>query len=156
MIIVCDTSPLCYLLLIGEVKLLPQLYDQVLIPIEVAKELSHPNSPVVVKNWINHAPSWLIIENVNLSSDPDLESLDSGKQAAIILAERNQVDLVVIDEALGRKIAQSCGLRITGLLGVLNEAKRTNLIDLPTVINRLQKTSFRVSPTLINSLLQAE
>lgn len=35
MIIVSDTSPVCYLLLIGEIELLPQLYGQVLIPTKV-------------------------------------------------------------------------------------------------------------------------
>jgi len=45
MLVVCDTSPLCYLLLIGEIEILPQLYDRVLIPTEVAQELSDINSP---------------------------------------------------------------------------------------------------------------
>jgi predicted nucleic acid-binding protein len=41
MIIVSDTSPICYLLLIGEIELLPQLYGQVLIPQAVQQELAN-------------------------------------------------------------------------------------------------------------------
>jgi len=37
MIVVSDTSPICYLLLIGEIELLPQLYGQVIIPRIVQK-----------------------------------------------------------------------------------------------------------------------
>ena len=39
MIVVSDTSPICYLLLIGEIELLPQLYSQVIIPRIVGQEL---------------------------------------------------------------------------------------------------------------------
>ncbi|ELS05271.1 protein of unknown function (DUF3368) [Xenococcus sp. PCC 7305] len=58
-----------------------------------------------------------------------------------------------LDEALGRKIARSRGLRVTGLLGILDEAAKQNLVDFPSVMNRLQKTTFRVSGSLIKSLL---
>ena len=64
-------------------------------------------------------------------------------------------DLLIIDDALGRKIALSRRLKITGLLGVLNEAAKRNIIDLPDVIERLQKTTFRVSPKLLKLLLEA-
>lgn len=59
MIVVSDTSPICYLLLIGEIEVLPQLYGQVLIPEIVQQELSNPRSPVRVKNCINKPPKWL-------------------------------------------------------------------------------------------------
>ncbi len=52
MIVVCDTSPICYLLLIGEIELLPQLYGQVLIPQAIQKELADERSPTVVQAWI--------------------------------------------------------------------------------------------------------
>jgi predicted nucleic acid-binding protein len=40
--VVSDTSPISYLLLIGESELLPALYDQLFIPMAVAAELRHP------------------------------------------------------------------------------------------------------------------
>jgi predicted nucleic acid-binding protein len=45
MIVIADTSPLHYLILVGEVELLPKLFQQVLIPREVAEELSHKGHP---------------------------------------------------------------------------------------------------------------
>ena len=41
-----DTSPICYLLLIGKIELLAQLYGQVLIPSVVQQELSDQRSPI--------------------------------------------------------------------------------------------------------------
>jgi predicted nucleic acid-binding protein len=37
-----DTSPLCYLVLIGEIDLLPALFAEVVIPPGVAAELADP------------------------------------------------------------------------------------------------------------------
>ena len=39
MIVVSDTSPICYLVLIEAIDLLPQLYGQVIIPQAVLLEL---------------------------------------------------------------------------------------------------------------------
>ncbi len=61
---------------------------------------------------------------------------------------------MIIDDALGRKIAQKRGLKITGLLGILDEAAKQNLLNLPTAINRLQTTTFRASQPIIQSLLR--
>jgi predicted nucleic acid-binding protein len=70
MIIVADTSPLCYLILIQEIDLLPQLFSQIYIPQAVAQELGHEDAPIQVKNWLKNSPSWLIIEP-NLSVNDD-------------------------------------------------------------------------------------
>jgi predicted nucleic acid-binding protein len=73
MLVVSDTSPLCYLLLIGEIQILTQLYHQVLIPKIVQDELLHEESAIVVQNWINDPPGWLIIRNIDISGSQDLE-----------------------------------------------------------------------------------
>jgi predicted nucleic acid-binding protein len=154
MLVICDTSPICYLVLIDEIDILAQLYHQVLIPQVVQEELSHKKSPDLVRNWINDSPGWLIIKNIDISGSPDLEVLDPGETAAILLAKKENANLIIIDDGLGRKIASERGLKVTGLLGVLEQAASQNLIDLPDVISRLQKTSFRASASLLNSLLK--
>lgn len=154
MIVVSDTSPICYLLLIGEIELLPQLYGQVLIPTIVQQELSDARAPVSVQNWSNRPPKWLVVQTVEIPSNRDLDALDPGERAAIVLAEQQGANLIIIDDSLGRQVAQSFGLRVTGLLGVLDEAARQNLVDFPKAISRLQETTFRASSQLIQSLLQ--
>jgi predicted nucleic acid-binding protein len=154
MIVVSDTSPICYLLLIGEIELLPQLYGQVLIPQAVQHELANERSPAVVQAWIGQPPEWLAIQTVNIPSDSDLANLDLGERAAIVLALATKADLIVIDDLLGRQVARLRQLRVTGLLGILDEAARQNLVNFPEAIARLQQTSFRASSQLIQSLLQ--
>ncbi|MFM5981230.1 MAG: DUF3368 domain-containing protein [Sphaerospermopsis kisseleviana] len=155
MLVVSDTSPICYLVLIGEINLLHQLYNQVLIPQIVQEELLNEKSPIEVQNWINSPPNWLIIKNIDISlSSKDLSVLDPGETAAILLAQQENASLMIIDDGLGRKIASDRGLKVTGLLGVLDQAASNNLIDLPSVISRLKKTTFRASSKLLASLLQ--
>ena len=62
--------------------------------------------------------------------------------------------MIIIDDGLGRNIARSRGLRVNGLLGVLDEAAKRKLVDLPQAIASLQTTTFRASAKLIQSLLQ--
>ncbi len=153
MIVVSDTSPICYLLLIGEIELLPQLYGQVLIPRIVQQELSDDRSPVAVKNWIKAPPKWLIIQDVTVPADKDLDLINAGEKAAIILALQEGANLIIIDEALGRKVARNKGLKVTGLLGILDRAAQQNLVDFPQAIAALERTTFRASSKLIESLL---
>ena len=44
-VVIGDASPINYLLLIGEITILPRLYGQVLIPPEVLAELSDADAP---------------------------------------------------------------------------------------------------------------
>jgi predicted nucleic acid-binding protein len=154
MIVVSDTSPICYLILIERIDLLPRLYEQVVIPQEVQNELADERSPAEVQRWIAQPPDWLTVQATNTSPDTRLDSLDPGERAAILLTEQLGADVLVMDEMLGRQLARARGLRVVGLLGILEEAGRLGWIDLPIVLQQLQQTSFRVSEPLIQQMLE--
>ncbi len=153
MLVVSDTSPLCYLLLIDQIDLLPKIYGRVVIPQAVRDELADERSPQLVKSWIEQPPDWLEIQVVNTQPDAELEQLDLGECEAILLMEQLGADLIVLDERLARQIARSRNLRIIGLLGILETAANLGLVDLPAAIERLQQTTFRASSRLIQTLL---
>ena len=158
MIVVSDTSPICYLLLIGKIDILPSLYGEILIPQIVRDELANTNSPLVIQEWIQSPPNWLQISNVSTdrSSSPgvkDLNALDPGEVAAILLAQQRSANLLLVDDLLGRRVAKSLGIEVTGLIGVLDAAAQRGQVNLPDVIGKLQKTSFRISSELVQSLL---
>ena len=63
MIVVADTSPILYLVLIDQIDLLGSLYGEVVIPDAVAAELNATKSPAVVRSWIANLPLWARVES---------------------------------------------------------------------------------------------
>ena len=77
MIIVADTSPINYLILIHEIDVLPKMYGSVLIPRTVRDELVQPSAPQLVRSWIEHLPIWFEVRNPLAIPDPSLAKLDA-------------------------------------------------------------------------------
>jgi predicted nucleic acid-binding protein len=155
MIVVSDTSPINYLLLIGQIDLIPRLFEQIIIPDVVRNKMLDPSAPPVLQKWIANSPSWLTVQAVS-GVDATLNALDPGEQAAITLAQTLPADLLIIDERLGRRVASDRGIPIIGTLGILDDASSQGLVELVDVITRLQQTNFRISRRIIQKLLDGE
>ena len=56
MIVVADATPLRYLVVIGETDILPALYDRILIPPAVLRELTQPRTPRGSRNGLPGFP----------------------------------------------------------------------------------------------------
>jgi predicted nucleic acid-binding protein len=138
--VVSDTSPLNYLILIEQINLLPQLYCRVLIPGSVYKELNARETPDLVRTWATNLPDWLEISPDLVAPDADLSQLHPGERDAISLALHVKADAVIIDERRGRVEAEKRGLRVIGTLGVLATAHERGLVDLTEAIDRLRQT----------------
>jgi predicted nucleic acid-binding protein len=153
-LVVADTSPLNYLVLIGQVEILPALFERIFIPQIVQDELRHNEAPESVRRWIAATPSWLeIVPEEPESKDPDLLRLDDGERAAILLAIRIGAELLLIDDRDGVNLARSRGFAVTGTLGILDLAATRGLIRLNEAIERLKDTSFRYPPDVLDALL---
>lgn len=101
MIVVSDTSPIRYLILIRAIDVLPTLFGEVLIPPTVAAELSHAKTPEPVRTWFQTLPAWVKVQTplkVNA-----IERLDPGEVEAIALALELDADRLLIDDNAGKK-----------------------------------------------------
>ncbi|MDB9527744.1 DUF3368 domain-containing protein [Oscillatoria sp. CS-180] len=158
MIVVSDTSAITNLAAIQRLDLLVQLYEQVTIPIAVYRELAQIDSLVPGKVEVQSA-QWLKVQPViNQSIVQQLRTkarLDPGESEAIALALELDADLLLIDERRGRIEADRLGIRITGLLGVLVEAKQKKLILAvqPLMDSLIATSNFRISPALYQQIL---
>jgi predicted nucleic acid-binding protein len=144
-LVVADTSPIFYLLSIGHIDLLPQLFGKVLVPDAVDRELRHPSAPIVVREWVAGLPAWAEVTPVDPIDDATLQRLGAGERAAITLALSVHADLILIDERKGTTVALGKGFEVTGTLGVLRLAARRGLIDLADAFARLQTNEFSLS-----------
>ncbi len=156
MIAVADTSPICYLILIGEIDLLPKLFDEVLLPHAVLAELLHEDAPPTVRVWASQLPAWVSVQALPAMSISGLEKLQIGEQSAILLAESSSGGIIVLDEKAARRIAADRGLREMGLLGLLELAAAGGFIELSPAIDRLRRTNFRASSALLKKVLDRQ
>ena len=158
MIVISDTSAITNLAAIQHLQLLPQLYNQVTIPEAVYRELAEIDPPVLGSLEVQTAP-WLEVRQVlDRTAVERLQievRLDPGESEAIALALELNADLLLIDERRGRAEANRLGVRITGLLGILVEAKQKNLIVAvkPLMDSLITTSDFRVSSALYNQIL---
>jgi predicted nucleic acid-binding protein len=152
-LIVADTSPLVYLVLIDHIEILPGLFETVLVPEAVYAEICHPLAPAPIRAWAAAPPLWLEVKHVPAAAGERLPSLDAGEREAILLALSIHADLVLMDERKGTQAAIDRGLDVTGTLGVLQRAARRRLLDLPEAFERLKRTNFRYRQDVMDRLL---
>ena len=122
MIVVSDTTPLISLLKTGRLDTLEKLFGEVCIPDAVFEELTsnprYSDEAAAIRSY-----PYIDIISVNDTDAVDQVSredgLDLGESEAIVLTQEISADLLLMDEARGRDVARSLGLRITGTVGIL-------------------------------------
>ena len=154
MIVVADTSPLRYLILIEHVHVLPALYGNVVVPPAVIVELNQERTPDRVKTWLSNKPEWLHVQAPMQALTSPRAVLGTGEREAIALATELSVDALLMDDRDARHEAKRLGVPVLGTLRVLVEASEHGLAHLPTAFDRLRGTNFRASEQLLRRLLE--
>jgi predicted nucleic acid-binding protein len=154
-VVIADTGPIHYLVLIGHSEILPALFEKVIIPSAVFGELARAEVPDAVRNWIQAAPPWLEVQAASPFDDPSLEGLDEGEKAALTLAASLAADLVLMDDRGGVRAARRKGLRVIGTLRVLELGARRGLLTLPDAFERIKRTNFRYRQDIMDELLDS-
>ena len=144
---ICNTSPLQYLHQIGQLGLLPRLVGRVIVPIAVVDELvigraagvSLPDPTTL---------EWVVIQRP--ASEKALRlitDLGPGESEVLMLGLELPDSVLVLDDGLARRVAESLGLQLTGTLGLLLDAKRAGLIPkVSPLLDQLQALRFRIAP----------
>jgi len=157
MIVVSNASSIINLAAVGQLDLLQKLYGKITIPQAVFEEIvirgkGQPGS--------KEAQSLEWIETIATSEDVLVTLLqlevDEGEAEAIALALELKAELLLLDERRGREVASRLGLKFTGILGVLIEAKHKGLISqIKSIVdNLITKAGFWISQELYDHVLQ--
>ena len=154
MLVISNTSPLLYLNLTGHLRLLPELYKEIAIPPAVQAELAEGAvRGIDVPRPENHP--WLRVVPLR-SRDllPLVTDLGAGETEAIGLALEHPVSRLIIDDQLGRRIARSSGLTVTGTLGVVLKAKAAGLLPgIAPLLDDLRRAGLWLSDDLVDTVL---
>ena len=151
-LVIADTGPVNYLILIGHIDVLPRMFERVALPTAVQSELSNSLAPPAVQRWIADFPAWL--EIAQTPAVPLLAGIHKGEAAAIALAAAMHADLLLMDDRRGLRAAKQQGLRVTGTLGILDLAAQRGLAKFAQAVERLRQTNFRVPQAVLDTLLE--
>ena len=135
--VVVDSTCLIGLERMGQLELLPALFEPILIPPEVQREFGM-------------SLAWLTVETpADQAFVSALKMLvDDGEAEAIALAHERGLQ-IILDDRRARSVGKRLGVAIIGTVGVLVRAKRSGLIpSLKTLIHELEACEFYISEAL--------
>ena len=159
MLVVSDTTPLIALMKASQLDLLQKLFGKILLPQAVFDELT---------SNMKFQEEARIIENcefLQVVASPDVKTvdilrratgLDLGESEAIVYAENNKADILLMDERKGRQVATAMGLPIMGSIGILNEAHTSGLLtsaEFRASLEKMQDAGIRLSERLLQTVL---
>lgn len=154
--IVINTGPLIALVAAtGGLDILKPMYREVLVPSEVAEEIGSLRSIQFVQPEFSRA-TWLVCVRNPVQPPAWLaNTLDRGEAAVIHLALERGVSTVCIDEAAGRRMAQLCGLKLTGSVGILLRHKKTAPdFNLRQALEQMRAQGVWISAGLVQAALR--
>ena len=156
--IVADASPLIALARAGLLRLLRDLYGQVLVPSAVHEELEIARRRPGYESLEEAlAEGWLAPVAVQAVEGQERlgRLVGRGEREAILLATRHACRFLLIDERSGRAAAEKQGIPVVGTGGVLLAAKQQGLIpSVAAVLDQLAALRFRLSGELRHRLLE--
>lgn len=151
---ISNTSPLLYLYRGGLLEWLPALFGQVWVPGAVVRELKQGRKEGFDVPNPDDYPWVLVAEPRSTPSEWLAVDLGPGELAAISLALENPERVLLLDDALARRIAQAAGLTVWGTLRILLEAKTLGLTDrIAPHIDRLQEAGMWLSAEIRGRIL---
>jgi predicted nucleic acid-binding protein len=156
MSVVSDASPIIHLARIGQLDLLRHLYGEVCVPKAVWEELVVKGKGQTGAKKIRQA-KWIKQKEVSkhLLVKALRRELDAGEAEAIALAIEVGAELLLMDDKIGRRVAQFLNVPCIGTVGVLMEAKAKGLVfAIKPILDALRASGFYLSNELYERVLE--
>lgn len=145
--IICNTSPLQYLHQLGRLEVLHRLAGTLIVPTAVAAELAEGRRRGADVPDPGDFPWIALREPRSQAVLPLMVDLGPGETAVLALALESRDAVAILDDGLARRHAERLGLRFTGTLGLLVDAKRAGHVDaVAPLLDALQTLRFRLDP----------
>jgi hypothetical protein len=154
--VVCNSSVLINLCIIGELKLLKEKFRKIIIPKAVWQEVVEEGKDKPAAEEVKKS-EWIKVKKLKNKNIANLlkQNLDNGEAESIALAIEIKTDIILLDERDARKEAEVLNLKPLGVIGILIWAKKKRLIK--NFKNKLQElrdvAKFRFSEELFQKAL---
>lgn len=143
---VSNTSPLLYLYRSGAIDLLGHIFEEVLVPNTVVQELAEGRSRGYDVPSLFDYPWLTVIDPTHVPPEWFALDLGKGEIAAMALALENPSLVLLLDDALARRIGEAAGLVVWGTLRVLLAAKENELIPaISPILDQMQNSGMWIS-----------
>ena len=158
---VSDSSTLIHLASVGHMRLLRELYDEVVIPPAVWNEVVEEGQGRAGAREVVDATrsGWIKVKAPTNELFVRLlrRDLDDGEAETIVLAMEQSAEIVLLDETDARKIAGIYGLNKTGVIGLFIRARiEGKIASLRQELDRLRhEGGFWMSEELYQKALEA-
>lgn len=153
--VIVNTSPLFYLHRLGYLNVLERLYGEIVVPDAVVAELEEGEmggeDVPKVKEY-----KWIKVKKAAIPAFIKMiPDLGRGEAEVLALGCEEVEPLLIIDDALARKIAKLQTFKITGTAGVLLRAKKEGYFkEIKPILNRLKEIGFYITDKLIAEILK--
>jgi predicted nucleic acid-binding protein len=155
---VSESSVLIHLGAIGRLDLIPAAFSEVIVPIEVWREVVEQGGSRAAVQAVRTAAKggWLQLQS---PTNPALmkallQNLHPGEAASICLAVEIRPDVLLMDETDGRTVARNLGLKPLGIVGWLLEAKQAGRLPLVRpLFTQLLSSGFHLDPAFVARII---
>ncbi len=127
MIVFSNTTPFIALSSINKLDLLPKLFGQIHVVTEVIEECAVGG--IIPVPDLRKLPWVVEVHSSQAITISILLELDKGEKYTLQMAKEMKADRVIIDEKIGRDIAEYLELEVTGTLGILLKASQNGWIE---------------------------
>ena len=149
-IIISDTSCLIAFTNAKKIDILRMTFDNIEVTPEVKREYEKKG---------NILPDWLTVkEPKNKEWVNELKNdYGAGESEAIVLAKEEDNALLILDDLSARNYAINIGIKIMGTIGVVDEARIKNLLNINEAIDILtimKENKFRVTEKFFDDFVK--
>ena len=153
--VICDTSPIQYLHQLDILSILKSLATHVTVPPSVLAELEEGRRlGFDLPDLTSY--DWITVERpISRYAVPLVTDLGSGETEVLMLALETRQPVVILDDALARRVAETLKIPYTGTLGLLISAKSTGLISaVGPYLDRLEALNFHLAVQTRSAVLK--
>ena len=153
--VVVNSTPLIILGNIDGLKILQELYGEIIIPRAVFEEVTNKDDDAKLK--LSKNLSWIKVLEVQDKSNRKMyqAKLHDGEVEVMMLSNEISADLLIIDDNAAKKTAKFLGFTVTGTLGVILKAKFEGIVpQVKPIVDEMLRQGFYISSKLIETILK--